>query len=211
MSSNADMKQTIASVIADYSAQGIHRTGTACDIASAEWLAEQVARAGFTPTLTKFDLQRFDCTEAYLDCGDFRVEGIPCFDGPDGDIGVAGSLCAADSEGDILITSAASLESNPLSESNPMSELCRQGSYQAIVVAAPEKLPQSGIALANAENFRNPHDIPVLQVAAEDRERLLSICGKQVELVMHTRYVSTVGINVGAKFAGEQSELAHWS
>jgi hypothetical protein len=52
-----------------FDAQGHHRTGTAVDRASGEWLRREAARAGGQARLMPFDLDRVDVMEAYVELG----------------------------------------------------------------------------------------------------------------------------------------------
>ena len=47
-----EAEKRIAAVIREYEAQGLHRTGTAVDDASGEWLAGRVREAGLGHTVT---------------------------------------------------------------------------------------------------------------------------------------------------------------
>src|ERR1700730_16497049 len=54
------LEQRLAEVIEAYDAQGNHRTATAVDAASAEWLARQVQKLGVQTELESFPLNRID-------------------------------------------------------------------------------------------------------------------------------------------------------
>ena len=58
-----------------YDAQGNHRTATAVDNASAEWLALEVRRAGVEASIEPFALRRIDPVDCYLRIGGRRIEG----------------------------------------------------------------------------------------------------------------------------------------
>ena len=69
-----DVEQRVASVIATYDAQGNHRTGTAVDKQSGEWLAAQMRRLGVEPVLEPFTLERVDLRSCYLRIADRRID-----------------------------------------------------------------------------------------------------------------------------------------
>src|SRR5262245_43357381 len=71
----------IAAVIAEYEAQGFHRTATAVDDASGAWLADQVRQAGLHAALEPFRVNRVDLMTCALIVANRRIEGIPLFDG----------------------------------------------------------------------------------------------------------------------------------
>src|ERR1051325_3695131 len=75
------VRQRVGSVIRAYEAQGFHRTATAVDRASAEWLAAEVRAAGIEPVLEEFSLSRVDVVNASLVVNGHRIEGLPLFYG----------------------------------------------------------------------------------------------------------------------------------
>ena len=54
----ADLERRVSRVVEEYSQQGFHRTGTAVDRRSADWLYEEVRRAGLAPAREPFTLSR---------------------------------------------------------------------------------------------------------------------------------------------------------
>ena len=78
--SSSALEQRLADVIAAYDAQGNHRTGTAVDNASAEWLAKLVQQIGVEAELESFPFSRVDPKSCYLQIADRRIEGVPLFD-----------------------------------------------------------------------------------------------------------------------------------
>ena len=96
------MQQRIGGVIRAYEEQGFHRTGTAVDRASAEWLAGAVRQIGLEPMLEEFSLRRVDPLEASLTVNGRRIEGLPLFDGGFSDAaGIEGALGNLDSSAPI--------------------------------------------------------------------------------------------------------------
>src|SRR5580658_2326790 len=78
---SSDLERRAARIVRDYEEQGIHRTGTAVDQASADWLAHEVRECGLTPERESFTISRVDPVAAWLSSGKRRMEGIPLFDG----------------------------------------------------------------------------------------------------------------------------------
>ena len=74
------IEQRVAAVIQAYDAQGNHRTGTAIDKASGEWLANQVRKLGAEPSFEAFTLSRVDPQSCYLRVADRRIDAVPLFD-----------------------------------------------------------------------------------------------------------------------------------
>ena len=73
-------RERISNVIGEYDAQGIHRTATTTDEASAHWLADHVRAAGLEPRLEGYDVHRLDPGECFLELDGRRIEGVPLFD-----------------------------------------------------------------------------------------------------------------------------------
>jgi hypothetical protein len=99
ISSHIGIEKRVAIVVEAYDAQGNHRTATAVDNASAEWLALEVRRAGAEASIEPFALRRVDPVDCYLRIGGRRIEGVPLFDadftGADGIDGKLGRSAAA--------------------------------------------------------------------------------------------------------------------
>ena len=93
------MRQRIGAGIRAYEAQGFHRTGTAVDQLSAEWLANEVREIGLEPVREEFSLSRVDPIDANLVINGRRIDGLPLFDGGFTDpAGVEGGLGDVDAD-----------------------------------------------------------------------------------------------------------------
>ena len=102
----ADRKRRISDSIQTYNGQGIHRTATIVDNASADWLRQLAAAAGGDAHLNAFSLRQVDIRAAYIEVDGRRLEGVPLFDGGfTGDTGIVGTLGSADSTADIALVS----------------------------------------------------------------------------------------------------------
>jgi len=196
------VRDRIANIIAAYSAQGIHRTGTDIDKASAHWLANEVEKIGLTPALFSFEFDRFVFESATIAVGDTVIEGIPCYDCPPQSSTATGQLATSDGDGDIFVVTKQSHVY--------LNELRNNSSCQALVLVTPAHMPAGGIALLNAEQFRNPIGIPVLQVSNEQGTLLqqLSAAGNEATLSIAASTETATGINVGTTIVGRQPELA---
>src|SRR5712671_6034344 len=75
------MERRIGAVIDQYEKQGFHRTGTAIDQMSGEWLASKTREIGLEPLLENFSLSRVDPIGASLVVNGRQIEGLPFFDG----------------------------------------------------------------------------------------------------------------------------------
>jgi hypothetical protein len=104
------LEQRVATVLQAFDAQGNHRTGTAADKASAEWLADQVRQLGIEVSLEPFALSRIDPQLAYARIGNRRIDGVPMFDGSFTTAdGVSGRLGPLNSDADIGLAETAAV------------------------------------------------------------------------------------------------------
>jgi hypothetical protein len=205
-----DLEQRVASAIATYDAQGNHRTGTAVDRQSAEWLSAQIRRLGVQPFLEPFTLDRIDLRSSYLRVADRRIEGVPLFDaGFTGAAGVKGVIGPLGSDADIAV-----VESEPqrLANTNPVQRdqvgEARQGRYKAVVVLTGGRNP--GLFLLNANRFRMPAGPPMLQISSSEAAwlREQAAARAEVTLVTDVHRTSAQAFNVTAKISGTNPALA---
>jgi len=199
------VQRRIASVIRTYEAQGFHRTGTAVDQISGDWLANEVRRVGFEPMREEFSLSRVDPIDASLLVNDRRIEGLPFFDGGfTGPAGIAGLLGPLNSDAPIGL---AEIPPNA-AQIGALGDARRQNRHQAIVVITRGTRP--GFCPSNAESFLRPFGPPVLQVASEEAP-LLGDCarvGVQVLLTVHVEREPAQAFNVITTIPGTNSALA---
>ena len=187
------------SVIEAYEKQGFHRTGTAVDKASGQWLSEEVRRAGLKPRLEPFTLSRVDLVSATLTAGDRRIEGIPLFDGVFTDAaGVGGRLGEEISLQETAVNAA---------DTGSLGDARRQGKFRAIVCITRGARP--GLCPSNADLFRQPFGPPVLQVASEETAWLRNLAQQrsEVHVTAEVRRVHAEAFNVTARIAGGNSAL----
>jgi hypothetical protein len=199
------VQQRIGAVIRAYEGQGFHRTGTAVDRLSGEWLANEVRAIGLKPALEEFSLSRVDLVDASLAVNGRRIEGLPLFDGGfTGATGTAGSLGALDSD-----TSIGFAELAPnAAEAGALREARRQKRHEAIVVVTRGARP--GLCPSNADSFLRPFGPPVLQVAS-DAAPFLADCAQQgakATLTAHVERTQAQAFNVTASISGTDKSLA---
>ena len=189
------MQQRIGGVIRAYEEQGFHRTGTAVDRASAEWLAGAVRQIGLEPMLEEFSLRRVDPLEASLTVNGRRIEGLPLFDGGFSDAaGIEGALGNLDSSAPIGLCEVAPNAAGD----GALGEARRQNRHRAIVVVTRGLRP--GFCPSNADNFVRPFGPPALQVASEEAA-FLAECARQgakARLTAHVERKTASAVNVVA-------------
>ncbi len=205
-SADGDLEARIARTIEEYDRQGIHRTATAVDDASAAWLVEQVRRVGATAALESFTLDRVDVASAYLEAGGRRIEGFPLFDGTfTNGQGITASIGVPASNQAIALVklNAAAVQS----EGRSIADLRRSTTIRAIVAVTEGAHP--GLSPTNAVSFTTPYGVPVLQVSSEHGAWLddLARRGGDIRLVAHATRTRARASNVVATVAGQAPEL----
>jgi hypothetical protein len=200
----ADLQRRVARIVRAYEEQGIHRTGTAVDRASADWLASEVRQCGLTPEHESFTISRVDPTAAVLSAGGRRIEGIPLFDGgfTDSD-GISGRFGTLASDAPIGLT-----ETTPnAAGTGPLGEARRQNRHRAIVAITRGGRP--GLCPSNAERFLDPFGPPVLQVSSEEADALgdLARRGAEVTVIAHVKRSPAEAFNVTASISGTDRSL----
>jgi hypothetical protein len=205
------LAQRIADLIEVYDAQGNHRSATAADNVSAEWLANCVRELGVEPALEPFALSRVDPKTCHLRIAGRRIEGVPLFDATFTDrYGVRGSLGPLGSDAEIgLAETESSRLTEPGSEGRRarLSEV-RQARHKAVVLVTRGARP--GLFLLNAPAFKAPFGPPTLQVSSGEADWLKAQAERRVEatLVAHVERVPAEALNITGRLAGRDRNLA---
>ncbi len=198
------IERRIAQLVQDYSDQGIHRTGTAVNRRSADWLAMQVAQRGLRPSREVFYLSRVDPIQATLTAGARRLQGIPLFDAAFTDAaGISGRLGRLGSDAEIGVAETAPNQS----AAGPLGNARRANRHKAIVCVTKGQRP--GLCPSNADRFLQPFGPPVLQVSSEEAAWLdeQARAGAQARLIAHVKRTTVNAVNVTTKIAGADSSL----
>jgi hypothetical protein len=199
------VQRRIGTVIRAYEEQGFHRTGTAADQISGDWLANEVCQIGLEPMREEFSLSRVDPVGASLVVNGRKIEGLPFFDGAfTNSAGIAGPLGSLNSDATIGL---AEIPPNG-AEAGALGEARRQNRHQAIVVITRGARP--GFCPSNADSFLRPFGPPVLQVSSEEAP-LLADCtrqGSKALLTAHVERVQTQASNVITVVSGTNKSIA---
>jgi hypothetical protein len=154
-----DMRE-VGTWLAAWDSQGIHRTATSGDEASADWLAGVASALGATVIEERFALDRIDTIEGSVTFDGTTIEGVALFDAPDGTAeGKAGPIGQAEATigvGEVDPRAVYSGQFRAMREAAP---------HAALVLATVAEAP--GLALLNAELFPRQYGPPILQVAGE--------------------------------------------
>ena len=201
----AAMESRISALIAEYAAQGFHRTATPVDAASGDWLAEQIRSTGLSPAQESFSLSRVDPIRCELIAGERRVDGVPLFDATFTDAqGLHGRLghLAADAEIALVDTAVNAAASGALGDAR------RASRHKAIVAVTRGRRP--GLCPSNADAFLRPFGPPVLQVSSAESDWLTDRAarGEGVQLIAHAKRTPATAVNVTASVQGTAPELA---
>lgn len=197
-------EQRILGLIQAYEKQGFHRTGTAVDRASGNWLFDEVRQGGLTPSRERFSLDRVDPLSAWLIAGDRRIEGLPLFDGAFTDErGVRGRLGSLAGDAEIGLTEAVPNAAG----AGPLGDARRKGGHKAIVCMTRGGRP--GLCPNNADFFLQPFGPPVLQVASENATWLAEAArqGVEVQVIVHAKRTPAEAFNVIARVTGADPAL----
>jgi hypothetical protein len=203
------IEQRVARVIEAYDAQGNHRTGTAVDRQSGEWLATEVQRMGVQPVMEPFTLNRIDVRTCFVRIGDRRIDAVPVFDagftGAEGLKGVFGPL-GSDAEIALVESNPPQLATDPVD--NDQVEEARRGQYKGVVVLT--RGPKPGLFLLNANRFSAPAGPPMLQISSSEAQWLLeqATARANVTLLAHVDRTTTQAFNVTARIQGSNPGLA---
>ena len=197
-------QQRIGDIIQAYAEQGFHRTGTAVDHSSGDWLANQIRQIGLAPMLEEFSLSRVDPVSASLVVNDRKIDGLPLFDGGFTRSPVDGPLGPLGSDAPIGLT-----EIPPnAAETGALGEARRHDRHQAMVVVT--RGARSGFCPSNADSFLRPFGPPVLQVASGEAP-FLADCARQGARAVLTAQVERVpaqAFNVVATISGTDRSAA---
>lgn len=202
---NDKARKLIAQRIEAYDRQGIHRTATAGDKRSADWLAAEVSKLGVMPLLESFALDRVDPLSCVVEIAGKRIEGLPLFDAAFTDAGgVRGKLGAFDGEMELGL-----IELPPNAEyvAN-YDSVRRHNRHRALVIITKGARP--GLCPINGAHFKHPFGSPALQVGSEHGEWLKQQAqqGTTARVVTHVKRTKTKAYNVTATIKGTQPQLA---
>jgi len=198
------LSERIDRMVREYDAQGHHRTATAVDAASAEWLRDLLREARLGASLEEYPFRRLVPGEARLEVGDRHFEGLPAFDSTlTGSEGVGGRLGKLGSNAEIGVVAAP-----PANATDDLEQARRAASHRAIIhITTAGHL---GLAPRNAAAFPAQYGPPVLQVSSEHRDAIESLAaeGAQARLVASGHHEDTSAANVIASVKGTKTGLA---
>ena len=175
----------ITADIAAWDSQPEHRTGTPGDEQTSDWLAAEISKVGLTPNIDEFDFARRTPVLCSIQVGELKVEGIPFFDGGiTGRWGTTTKLSPV-SEGTGITVG----EFMPMGGDEDTKLLIQQRANPKVVgVVAISKMPSPGIGLLNADDYKTPYGVPVLQVDGINREILLQASEDHADATLNIHF-----------------------
>lgn len=147
----ADSIRTESWLIA-WDSQGTHRTGTAGDHAGADWLTVAAESLGASVIQERFELDRLDPGDTYLEIDGTRIPGVPVFDAP-ATSGVTGVLGT-----DIAVATLAP----GAVYTGEYRRVRKDANHAGLVIVCQGTHP--GMGLLNAEQFNTPYGAPAIHV-----------------------------------------------
>ena len=193
----------IGEIIRAYDRQGIHRTGSDVDSASADWLANEFAALGVTPERSTYGLDRIDVVTATATVGGATLEGLPRFDasatGPDGLTGKLGPLGSD--------TPIGLAKTDPRSAPE-VEDIRRNGPHLAIIQITDGGRP--GLCPINADSFTEAFGPPVLQLSNEHAALLEKAAADAatVTVTVDTTRTPSTSDNIIGRIEGRDPSLA---
>lgn len=209
--SMSELAGNIAADIKGWDAIDDHRTGTAGDRRTSDWLAERVVSAGLDPRRDDFALSRRVLEHCALEVDTTVVEGVPLFDGgttgPEGVVGGLGLLGESRSNAGIGVGAFGNAAGGA---TRTLAAARRSNEYRAIVAVSRMDERVTGLALQNADQFSEPFGPPVLQVATEHEAWLheVSSAGAVGRVTAHVTLESATASNVYCRVPGLDPALA---
>ena len=206
-----ELAKDIAADIKGWDAIGDHRTGTAGDRRTSDWLVRRVRSAGLEPRRDDFELSRWVLGRCMLEADGTVVEGVPLFDGgttpPNGVVGGLHLLGEGRGNAGIGVGAFGNAAGGA---AGVLAAARRSDGYSAIVAVSKMDPRVTGLALQNADRFNDPFGPPVLQVATEHETWLheAATAGRSARVAVHATRETATGSNVFCRVPGNDATLA---
>lgn len=190
-------------IVRAYDQQGWHRTGSAVDNDSGEWLVREMQARGVAAELDSFPFTRVDSDPCRVWAGDWQVDGQPM---PDGLLPPSGTTLTGVFADSPDMANFALVRIDQHGQSALLDTLSQQP-WKAVVAAVEGTT--TGLTLRNAWHYDEPRGAPIIQVPASVWERLNAIKEQRVAVNAScgaTRSDVTAS-NVVARVSGSQPSL----
>ena len=204
----SNIKNNIKEDLIKWDSIKLHRTGTEGDNETAYWLADEINKCGLTGEVDSFNFIKRTPGRCEVTNGTHTAIGLPMFDGgstsSNGLEGPHGSLTTDDV---IAITQFGSSTDDELSKN--LNEARKKNKHPAIVAIANVYPNIPGLAVLNAESYKNPYGPPVLQVATQEAEWLMRLkADEKISVSVELIDEKSDAINVQAMIEGKDQSLS---
>ena len=185
----------------------LHRTGTDGDNETTLWLAEEIKKSNLVAQVDLFNFIKRTPGKSYVTNGVNTAYGLPLFDGGSTTkYGVKGLNGSLNDTNIIAITKFGSTKSNE--HTIKLNKARQKNEHLAIVAITDVDQNKPGLAVLNAESYRNPFGPPVLQVASNEADWLLNL-SKDEKLTFFAEFndQQSTASNIQTKVIGRDSSL----
>ena len=179
-----------------------HRTGGKGDRTTDAWLAEEIRRCALRPELAAYPFDKVELGRCDVEIEGQRIAGVPLFDGS--------SLGAEPLTGrlgdDVPVVRVTPFDQHPLNQA--LGQLRRATDAPALIAVSAAEGVVPGLALVNAERYREPGGPAVLQMGSEHAARLTAAMATQVKIHIDFARHASRASNVGTVIHGSEPEAA---
>jgi hypothetical protein len=202
-----DMTARLKGIFKSWDDIAEHRTGTPGDLATADWLADEIRARGATPLLESFTFERRIFRSAFVEVDGERIDGVPLYDGGYTEAPITAELAPLDGETGIGVCDFVPYEAHALTQ--PMMQARRTATHAAIVAISVAPPPSPAPSLLNAESYQRPYGPPVLQVGMKHRERLMAAAERKLTatFAIEREKQPGLGVNVLTSIPGADPSL----
>ena len=182
---NTAIRQRIVEDIIGWDRQPDHRTGTDGDLETSQWMAKAIEKTGQAANLQEFKFARRTPVSCSIETGERKVQGVPFFDGGiTGQRGTTTKLSTAEEGTGITVGDFSSGGGDP--DTRQLVE--HRSNPKVVGIVAVSKMTSPGIGLLNADNYKVPYGVPVLQVDQEHRSWLLEAAKRHDEATLNVHF-----------------------
>ena len=204
----SNIKKNIEEDLIKWDSIKLHRTGTKGDNETAYWLADEINKCGLTAEVDTFNFIKRTPGKCEVTNGTHTAIGLPMFDGGStSSNGIKGPHGSLNTDDVIAITKYGS-STNDESSIN-LNEARVKNKHPAIVAIADVSPNIPGLAVLNAESYREPFGPPVLQVATQEGEWLLELnADDKISVSVELIDEESNALNVQTKIEGKDQSLS---
>lgn len=190
-----------------YEEMGIHRTGREADNKTTWWMMEELRKVGVDADWQTWRFPRVEIHDASIRFGGWDIPAVPTYDCAFTDHrGVTGILRSDTGPGIVVWEFAHDDQERMAAGIYSSFELARQDGADGIILVMGD--PDGHPVLRNAEQPRNPIELPVLQVAPMDAGPLLDAIGAEANMIVDGGRVDAPADNVVASIPGADPAAA---